>query len=439
MNLEKYSIGIGDRFAMEGEAQLRAIQQAEALGVTVVPVWNKSNREHSIIGSRPEDTRGAADAAVKATKWKSSYYVDADHVGLGTVDRFLASSNFFTIDVADFIGVTPATGEGEAFFRAVRHLVGEHEIAGTRSAIRVTESLLREVAAKYLVAMQEAGRVYRRIAEAKGAEGFVTEVSIDEAVAPQSPAELLLILAGIAREGIPIQTIAPKFSGSFLKGIDYVGDVSKFRIEFEDDLAVVAFAVKTFHLPQNLKLSVHSGSDKFSLYPVMHAAIGKFDAGLHLKTAGTTWLEEVVGLAAADGEGLKVAKQIYAEAHRRYDELAKPYRTVIDIAADRLPDPARVASWSSAEFVAALRHDRTSPGYDRNFRQLIHIGYKVAAELGDCFRRMLRECRCEIEANVTFNILERHLRPLFLGADAGGSSANISRLNAAKSGKRVAP
>ncbi len=439
MNLEKYSIGIGDRFAMEGEAQLRAVQQAEALGVTVVPVWNKSNREHSIIGSQPEDTRRAADAAVKSCHWNHSYYVDADHVGLGTVDRFLGSGDFFTIDVADFIGKPPAAGEAELFFRAMRYLVGEHEIAGTRSAIRVTESLLREVAGRYLVAVQEAGRVYRRIAEKKGAEGFVTEVSIDEAVAPQTPAELLLILAGIAREGIPIQTIAPKFSGSFLKGIDYVGDVAKFKNEFEDDLAVVAFAVKTFHLPSNLKLSVHSGSDKFSLYPVMYAAIGRFGAGLHLKTAGTTWLEEVIGLAASGGDGLKVAKQIYGEAHRRYDELAKPYRTVIDIDTARLPDPARVASWSAAEFVAALRHDRSCPGYDRNLRQLIHIGYKVAAELGDCFRKMLTECRCEIEANVTVNIFERHLRPLFLGAKAGGAPAKTSRPAAAGPGKQAAP
>src|SRR3972149_11286007 len=104
MELEKYSIGVGDRFGMEGEAQVRALQEAEAMGVRVVPVWNKSNREHSIIGTNPQDARKEAEEAVQRCGWKHPYYVDADHIGLATVDRFLESSDFFTIDVADYIG-----------------------------------------------------------------------------------------------------------------------------------------------------------------------------------------------------------------------------------------------------------------------------------------------------------------------------------------------
>src|SRR4030042_3913346 len=94
MQLEKYSIGIGDRFGLEGAAQLRALQQARELGVTVVPVWNKSHREHSIIGTSPDDTRRAADNAVRTCGWQEPYYVDADHIRLEKVEAFLQSSNY---------------------------------------------------------------------------------------------------------------------------------------------------------------------------------------------------------------------------------------------------------------------------------------------------------------------------------------------------------
>ncbi len=137
---------------------------------------------------------------------------------------------------------------------------------------------------------------------------------MDETDAPQTPPELLVILAAIADEKIPVQTIAPKFTGRFNKGVDYVGDVAQFAKEFNDDLAVIAFAVGKYDLPRNLKLSVHSGSDKFSIYAPIRQALARFHAGVHVKTAGTNWLEEVIGLAEAGGEGLGLAKEIYAKA-----------------------------------------------------------------------------------------------------------------------------
>src|SRR5215831_4520812 len=102
--LEEYSIGVGDRFGMQAEAQLRACILLEQDGVKVTPVWNKSNREHIIIGSEPADTRLAADSAVRKLGWKGAYCVDADHVRLETVDRFIAHSDYFTLDVGDAIG-----------------------------------------------------------------------------------------------------------------------------------------------------------------------------------------------------------------------------------------------------------------------------------------------------------------------------------------------
>jgi hypothetical protein len=417
MVLEKYSLGIGDRFGYEGVAQLRALQMAEKQGVQIVPVWNKSNREHLIIGSSPEDSRREADEAVRSCGWNHPHYVDADHIGLSTVDSFIESCDFFTIDVAECIGVSPDSASVSAFLRAMEKYKGAPLPIEVADPFEVTGETLADIARNYLHAMKEAGRVYRRIEQRKGKGTFVVEVSLDEASQPQSPAELFFLLAGIALEGIPIQTIAPKFSGSFLKGIDYVGDRSRFEREFTDDLAVVAGARALFDLPLSLKLSIHSGSDKFSLYPIVRRSIKKTGAGLHLKTAGTTWLEEVVGLAASDGEGLQLAKEVYIEALDRFDELSAPYRMVLDIDRKKLPSASQVGSWSASEFVEALRHDQTCRNFNAHFRQLVHVGYKIAAEKNGRFTDLLEQCRAVIEANVTANLYKRHIVPLFLDHD----------------------
>jgi len=415
MKLERFSIGVGDRFGREARAQLRALEVARDQGVLITPVWNKSNREHTLIGTSPDDTRRRVDEAVRASRWPDGYFIDADHIGLATVDRFIEPCDFFTIDVADAIG-KPAEAESvAAYLAASSRFIGTLRIPNMQASIDVTEELLKEIARKYLFAVEEAGRVYRYIVERKGAANFVTEVSFDEAEAPQTPAELLFILAALAREGIPAGTIAPKFSGAFLKGLDYVGDVPQFTREFKDDLAVVAFAKENFGLPKDLKLSIHSGSDKFSLYQIIYRAVVKANAGVHLKTAGTTWLEEVTGLAAAGGEGLNLVKDIYFGALARFDELTKPYFAVIRIDRLQLPSPAEVSAWTGREFVEVLRHDPSSSRFNPHFRQLIHISFRLAAEMGDRFTGLLERHREAIESYVTDNLLRNHIEPLFLG------------------------
>ena len=413
MKIQKYTFGTGDRFAHQGQAQLRAVQSARAAGIDVHPVWNKSNREHSIIKSQPHDVRAEADAAVAALGFTQAYYVDADHIGLKTVDAFIPGSDFFTIDVADFTGKAAEADAVEAFVKAVRHWTGSLSIPGIERPFDLTEETVRGAAGKFLLAVQEAGRIYRHVEERKGPETFITEVSVDETDAPQNPVELFLILAMIAEERIPVQTIAPKFTGRFNKGIDYVGDLAQFEREFDEDLSVIAFAIREFGLADTLKLSVHSGSDKFSIYPIINRMIKKHDAGLHVKTAGTTWLEEVIGLAESGGEGLVLAKEIYAQAREHFAELVAPYSTVIDIDPDKLPDPISVMGWSSAQYAGALRHVESSPHYNPNFRQLLHVGFKVAAGMGKRFTGALEANEEIVGRNVTQNLFERHLLPIF--------------------------
>jgi len=426
--LEKFSFGVGDRFSRQARAQLRACMMAAQQGIKVVPVWNKSNREHVTIGSDPSETRRAADAAVKSLGWEHSYYVDADHIRLETVDRFIPHSDFYTIDVADSIGKPADANLVRAFADRHPELAGKIEIPDIAEPFQTTSADIERIAGKYLLAVREAAQIYGHIARAKGEGRFITEISMDEMDSPQTPVELLVILAAVADAGVPIQTIAPKFTGRFNKGVDYVGNVAQFDKEFNVDLAVIRFAIRQYHLPENLKLSVHSGSDKFSIYAPMRRALERFNAGLHIKTAGTNWLEEVIGLAESGGNGLAIAKEIYAGAMDHITELCAPYATVIDIDPRRLPSIETVNGWTSEQFVAALRHDQKNPAYNPHLRQLLHVGYKIAAKMGDRYLDALKENEAFVSKNVTENLYERHLKPLFLPQSRGAANSASRQL-----------
>ncbi|MBN1599840.1 MAG: hypothetical protein JW894_16210 [Bacteroidales bacterium] len=413
MRIEKYSFGIGDRFGKEGEAQLEAIQEINKLGIPVVPVWNKSNREHTIVKTNPMAVLEEAKKAVAAKGWNNSYYVDADHIGLATVEEFINYSNFFTIDVANFIRKPVSETKKDEFVNRHAKYTGALKIPGIQEEFEVTKAYLERIADNYMLAVQEVKKIYSHIVEKKGKNNFIPEVSMDECEIAQTPLELFFILAELKYEGINVQTIAPKFTGLFAKGVDYIGDIKRLTTEFEQDVAVIQFAVKELGLPENLKLSVHSGSDKFSIYPVIRETIKKYNAGIHLKTAGTTWLEEVIGLAQAGGEGLQIAKEIYQQSVERFDELTSQYITVLNINPAELPLPEKVQHWTSKQFSDALTHDKNCPDFNPSFRQLIHVGYKIAGEMGSTFQNALETYREKIATNVKYNILDRHLKMLF--------------------------
>jgi hypothetical protein len=413
MKIEKYSFGMGDRFLHQGRAQLQAIINAKQAGVDITPVWNKSDREHKTIGTEPVTLREEADTAVKDLGWSDAYRIDADHINLGTVDRFIDCSDFFTLDVGDAIGERASDEQISAFVERHSKYIGTLPIPGAGS-FEVSRETIEAVAVTFLKAVHMAGDIYHYILDKKGTDDFIAEVSMDETENPQTPLEMFFILAAIADERIPAQTIAPKFTGRFNKGVDYVGDVDQFEKEFNDDLAAIAFAIAEFGLPENLKLSIHSGSDKFSIYEPIRKALQRTGAGLHVKTAGTTWLEELIGLAEAGGEGLAIAKEVYAKSLARKDELCKPYATVIDIDDTQLPTAEEVDAWTGEQFADALRHDQSKPAYNQSLRQLLHVGYKVAAELGDRYYNALQEFEADVARNVTENLWERHVKLLFI-------------------------
>jgi hypothetical protein len=411
--LGKYSIGLGDRFGHQGNAQLKAIIAASEKGIEITPVWNKSNREHITIGTQPSDLRIEADSVTKSAGFKKPYFVDADHINIDTVDRFIECSDFFTIDVASYIGIKTNDEKIAEFLSGVEKYSGELKIPGTKFSFETTKSQIRQIAEKYLFAASKARDIYRKIEKVKGNGSFITEVSMDEVAQPQTPVELFFILKMLASENIPIQTIAPKFSGRFNKGVDYVGDPLLFAKEFESDLLVIDYAVKEFGLPENLKMSIHSGSDKFAIYPHIGSIIKKYDKGIHLKTAGTTWLEEVIGLAESGGEGLDFVKEIYIKSLEKIEELCAPYADVIDIKVSSLPSKQQVYEWNSDKFSDSLTHTPGSPDYNPDMRQLIHVAYKLAAIRKNDYFRLLAKNEQTVSKCVYENIYNRHICRLF--------------------------
>ena len=406
MILEKYSFGVGDRFGREGNAQLRAIQEINRMGFPVVPVWNKSNREHELVGSTQEAVRQEADAAVKTNGWKESFYVDADHITLNNVDNFLEYSDFFTIDVAQFIGRPPEAKLKTDFLRRT----STHGIHGFGEAVSTFD--LNRFSDMYLTAINEVKRLYDYISMKKK-DDFILEISMDEVSRAQGPLDLYFILRELKFLDVTPHTIAPKFTGLFPKGVDYEGDLGLFAEEFEQDLRILKLAEEQLGFGHEIKLSVHSGSDKFSIYPIIRDLLKKHQAGIHIKTAGTTWLEEVIGLARGGGGGLRIAREIYHQGIKRYDEMAAPYLSVLHIDPEKLPPAKEVLTWSSAHFANTLIHEQSCRDYNPHFRQLIHISYKAAAEMGSEFTGALDHYREAIEEQVYTNLYDRHLKRLF--------------------------
>ncbi|MCG8480558.1 MAG: tagaturonate epimerase family protein [Spirochaetales bacterium] len=413
-HIEKYSFGTGDRFAKSASAQLRAVRRAAEDGIDIGIVWNKSNREHKAIGSTPESTVAAGEAAVRSAGWRGPYHFDADHINRETVGPYLRSCDFFTLDVADSIGREADESATAQYLTAAAPYIGRDlTIPGMGRTIRVDRDGAMDVARKYLFAVMEARAIYERILEERRDEETIIEVSMDETDAPQTPEEVLFILLGLAWQKVPLQTFAPRFSGRFNKGVDYVGEVDGFAREFEEDLLVLRYAAETFGLPTTLKLSVHSGSDKFSIYPAINRIIRSHDAGLHLKTAGTSWLEEVIGLAWSGGDGLAFVIDLYAKCVARIDELCAPYLEVIDIDRTKLPAPDEVLRWDGERFARTLTHNQDDALYNPSFRQLIHVGYKVAAEDGPLYTGLLDEHRETVDRCVADNLFERHIKKIF--------------------------
>ncbi|MCX7819309.1 MAG: tagaturonate epimerase family protein [Kiritimatiellae bacterium] len=415
----EYSLGIGDRFGQQGEAQLSAFVAAARDGIQLTPVWNKSHREHQLIGSVPADVRREADAAVRILRWNGPYFVDADHISPATVNAFLSACDWFTVDVAGAIGRRAPEDALNAFENTWQPWTRRAlPLPGRPSRWTPAQNELRRAAETYLDAIREAAVTWHIIREHIGPRTVRLEISMDETDRPQSPADWLVILLAIAHSGLPVATLAPRFPGEFHKGVDYAGDPIIFEQTLEQFIELVRIVAAETPLHPALRLSIHSGSDKFSLYPCIRAVLQRSGAGLHVKTAGTTWLEEATGLAEAGGDAWALIRDIYRAAWNRFDCLVAPYAAVVSLRREQLPPPEEIATWSGEQFAATVAHNPASPRYRPALRQFMHIAYPEAARRGAEFLDALRAHRDHIGQRVRANLLDRHIRPLFSPAGA---------------------
>ena len=412
--LRKFSLGIGDRFAQQGVFQLEALLEASKLGVHISPVWNRSNREHQVLETNPLAVRQEADHAVKTLDWSDSYFVDADKITIDTVDKYISHANYFSVDVSGEIDRSADDKEINRLVEVCNDALGVATVDGVDDH-EITTYELTAMAQKFCRAALAVKQVYDRILAERKVKDFAIEVSMDEAQVNQTPFEIYYMLLFLSKYQVPVDVIGPKFKGAFKKGVDYEDDVEAFANEFEHFILVIKHLIKNTNLPEQLKLVVHSGSDKFSIYPVMHELMIKHQVGIHLKTSGTTWLEELIGLAEAGGSYLEIAKSIYCVALNRYDITIQKYGNMLKIDLLKLPSAQDVMSWTSEQYCRALTHNQNDEAYNPHMRQLLHTAYKIAHEKGDAYLQAIAENKQLVGTKVKENLLNRHIKPLFLG------------------------
>ena len=358
----KTTIGCGDRLGRATPGHLRAVRKFQVSPVLA----QQSIRELTLTGRTFHDVLNDASFLVFQCGYTEGYGADADH--LKTLEHIAAALDcgmaMITLDLSEVMRADLAEADPRRIEQEFRRLPANvqarvlREYAGRtfelktragRASVTLDPAAARLCAVMYTPARDFAHRVHALLVARRGAGRFDLEMSIDETTTPTLPAHHLFIVRELRERGVTVVSLAPRFIGEFQKGIDYVGDVEEFTRQFTAH-AVIAQAHGDY------KISIHSGSDKFSIFPV----IGRLTGGrLHEKTAGTSWLE-AVRLVAVRAPALY--RRIHETALRRLPEAQKLYHITPDLgripALDRLTD---------AELPAML--DQDAP------RQVLHVAY----------------------------------------------------------------
>jgi len=334
------STGMGDRIGLATPGHVRAIR---AVGGKIAPIFaQQSIREMTRTGRTPQTVMDDATWGVFQEGWREGFGADADHLKTpGDIDSCLeAGYTFFTIDPGAHVDVRAET----ASLDTLRELVGslpvemqpratgllgrDFDIEGLR--VSFNEAVLLKAAIKYGIALVHVASMYQHLVKAAAGRSFEMEVSVDETDQPTTHAEHLYIACELKRLGVRWISLAPRYVGRFEKGVDYIGDIAT----FESDLAGHAAIARQLG---PYKLSLHSGSDKFSIYP---AAMRQTNGLVHLKTAGTSYLEALRTIAALDA-GL--FSEIYSFACQNYTADKASYH--VSARLDRAPRPGAVTDW----------------------------------------------------------------------------------------------
>ena len=400
------SAGFGDRLGLATPGHVRALEQtlAAAPGHTIAPIFaQQSIREMGRTDRTPVDVMTDATWGAFQAGWREPVGADADHLKTpADIDVTVAAGfSFFTVDPGEYVDNTADEAPADAVRRAVdalpwqelesdpadlrRRYVGQRIALEDREIILDEEAALR-AAAKYGGALAHVSRMYRHLA-GKGVP-FELEISVDETETPTTHQEHVYVARELLRLGVQWVSLAPRYVGRFEKGVDYLGDLDALRADLAGH-AAIARALGPY------KLSLHSGSDKFSVYPIIVEAAGGL---VHLKTAGTSYLEALRVVASADPPFFR---EILGFARGRYEQDRASYHVSAELG--RVPAPD------------ALPDDRLPALLDDfDARQALHVtfGSTLAA-----FRPRLFALLRAREADYTETVARhfvRHLRP-FVG------------------------
>ena len=303
------SFGFGDRLGLATPGHIAALRAA---GGNFSPVFaQQSVRENNRTGRTPQQVMDEAKRAVDAAGWNLPWGADADH--LKTVDDLLpfveAGYTFFTVDPGEQVDNAADTDS----FAQMKQKAGAFHWDEV-SALYLSESeqswgqfdteTLMRAMVKYGNAIQHTVTMFKRLVELKSSFDF--EISVDETDSPTTALEHYFIARELTRLGVRFTSLAPRFIGRFEKGVDYIGDLDALDAELAKHASVTAYF-------GNYKLSLHSGSDKFSVYPLIAKYWGK---NIHVKTAGTSYLEALRVLAKSTPD---LFLKIYELGCERYE------------------------------------------------------------------------------------------------------------------------
>jgi len=384
------SFGFGDRIGGSSPATPWHIEACS--GHDVVPVLaQQSVRENLKTGRTFESVMDDVTWSVLLAGYKKPWGADADHLKrMEEIDEAVrAGFTMFTVDPSELID-NAADDDGDDVLARKLDALFENErekdefISSYEGVEGAGAGDVARAGVKYLAAVRHAVEAYNRLVELKGGSNFNFELSIDETSTPTTPLDHRIIAGELSKNGVKLYSLAPRFAGRFEKGIDYIGSVDDFRRSLEEHAAVARES-------GGYRLSLHSGSDKFSIYP----AFGEITGGtFHVKTAGTSFLEAVKVAALED---IDLFRRMMALSVETFEENAASY----DISADagRVPDPAGI---SSGDAVALLTSDA-------DVRQVIHIAFGVILRtMGDELRALLRS-RGEVYEKCIVTHLGKHL------------------------------
>lgn len=385
------SVGLGDRLGKATSGHIAAIE-----GTDIAPVFaQQSVRENQRTGRSPQQVLDEAMWALFECGWRQPWGADADHIKKAQdFQPFVqAGYSFYTIDPSDFVDdsvenhdLPTLRSKYEALnWQGLKTSPDELRsqilaFSSQDSGISFDEMTFLRAAVKYGNAVAHTAQLAAELRAMRSA-AFDLEVSLDETETATTPQEHLFFAMQLKRLGVEWVSLAPRFVGRFEKGVDYIGDLQA----FEEN--VVSHAAVIRHFGNSYKLSIHSGSDKFTIYPILH----KHLKGLvHLKTAGTSYLEALRVMAAVEPD---LFRNVLNFARGRYEEDRKTYHVSAEIS--RVPDGASLAD----EALPALLDDFHT-------RQVLHVTFgSVLAEYGKPLHEMLGRRESEYEEG-----LKRHLR-----------------------------